>query len=450
MTVWKKKSFWAGILLLLVLGAAAIRIIRRELNGQDLPALLRQADRGLLLLCLVCMAVYAVCDAWNISRCLRLSGDRIRPVQALRYAFAGFFFSSVTPSSTGGQPAQLYDMGRDGIPLSHGAFALLCALLSYQAVSVVFGLFGAVFSPISLFSLPGHLSWLFLLGFGINLLLVFFLFSILFSRKLSAFFASLGLRLIRHFPRFSSSRGSVLRFFASYRRVARLMKQHPDVFRRMLLTTGVQLLLYHSIPFLCCRALGIGDLQWFPCFCTQALLFISVSSLPFPGAAGITEYGYTLFYARLIPKGMIGSALLLSRCFSFVIPLAVSGLCLLLPYRPAAAVPACIRKPEMMFRPAPAGPAGAGLFCQRLRMSVFIRRLWSRMLLRRRRFFGVTSRSSSSARNSRHCSRLRMRGGTSRRASSEPEARVLVRCLVRQTLTGTSSAFGQTPTTIPP
>ncbi|MBQ4016495.1 MAG: flippase-like domain-containing protein, partial [Oscillospiraceae bacterium] len=154
LTVWKKKSFWAGILLLLVLGAAAIRIIRRELNGQDLPALLRQADRGLLLLCLVCMAVYAVCDAWNISRCLRLSGDRIRPVQALRYAFAGFFFSSVTPSSTGGQPAQLYDMGRDGIPLSHGAFALLCALLSYQAVSVVFGLFGAVFSPISLFSLP--------------------------------------------------------------------------------------------------------------------------------------------------------------------------------------------------------------------------------------------------------------------------------------------------------
>jgi hypothetical protein len=215
-------------------------------------------------------------------------------------------------------------------------FALLCALLSYQAVSVVFGLFGAVFSPISLFSLPGHLSWLFLLGFGINLLLVFFLFSILFSRKLSAFFASLGLRLIRHFPRFSSSRGSVLRFFASYRRVARLMKQHPDVFRRMLLTTGVQLLLYHSIPFLCCRALGIGDLQWFPCFCTQALLFISVSSLPFPGAAGITEYGYTLFYARLIPKGMIGSALLLSRCFSFVIPLAVSGLCLLLPYRRAS------------------------------------------------------------------------------------------------------------------
>ena len=282
------------------------------------------------------MAVYAACDALNIRRCLRLSGDRISAFQAARYAFAGFFFSSITPSSTGGQPAQLYYMGRDGIPLSHGAFSLLCALLSYQVISVVFGVIGAFFSPTDLLSLPGRLSWLFLLGFSINLLLLFFLSSVLFSRRLAAFFARVGVRLAERFPRFASSRGGILRFFASYRRVARQMKQHPDVFCRMLLTTGVQILLYHSIPFLCGRALGCSDLRWFPCICTQALLFVSVSSLPFPGTAGITEYGYTLFYAKLIPPGMIGSTLLLSRCFSFVFPLVLSGLGLLIP-RPKAA-----------------------------------------------------------------------------------------------------------------
>ena len=332
MKVWNKKSFWAGILLLIVLSAAALGIIRRELNGQDLPALLRKADLRLLALCLLCMTVYALCDALNIRRCLRLFGDRIRAYQAVRYAFAGFFFSSVTPSSTGGQPAQLYYMSRDGIPLSHGTFSLLCALLSYQLISVVFGVVGAFFSPTGFLSLSGRLSWPFLVGFGINLFLVFFLASVLFSRRLAAFFAGIGVRLAGRFPRFSSSGGRILRFFASYRRVASLMKQHPDVFCRMLLTTGVQMLLYHSIPFLCGRALGCTDLHWFPCVCTQALLFISVSSLPFPGTAGITEYGYTLFYARLIPAGMIGSTLLLSRCFSFVFPLVFSGLGLLIPY----------------------------------------------------------------------------------------------------------------------
>ena len=91
--VWKKKSFWAGILLLIVLSAAALGIIRKELDGQDLSAILRRADLRLLALCLVCMAVYAACDALNIRRCLRLSGDRISAFQAARYAFAGFFFS---------------------------------------------------------------------------------------------------------------------------------------------------------------------------------------------------------------------------------------------------------------------------------------------------------------------------------------------------------------------
>ena len=49
--------------------------------------------------------------------------------------------------------------------------------------------------------------------------------------------------------------------------------------------------------------------------------------------------------------------------------------------------------------------------------------------MRRRRLLGVTSRSSSVSMNSRDCSRLKIRGGVRVRASSEPEARVLVRCL---------------------
>ena len=78
-----------------------------------------------------------------------------------------------------------------------------------------------------------------------------------------------------------------------------------------------------------------------------------------------------------------------------------------------------------------------------------MRWLWSRMRLRMRRFLGVTSRSSSSARNSMHCSRLICLGGVRRSASSLPAARILVSCLRRQTLTGMSSFLGDCPTTMP-
>jgi uncharacterized membrane protein YbhN (UPF0104 family) len=48
--------------------------------------------------------------------------------------------------------------------------------------------------------------------------------------------------------------------------------------------------------------------------------------LPLPGAAGVTEYGYALFYADLIPTALLGSVMLLSRFVSFTLPLIASGL----------------------------------------------------------------------------------------------------------------------------
>ena len=65
------------------------------------------------------------------------------------------------------------------------------------------------------------------------------------------------------------------------------------------------------------------------------------------------------------------------------------------------------------------------------------RRRWARSSsrLRMRRFLGVTSKSSSSLRNSRLASRLRTVGGVRRRASSLPEARMLVTCFFLHTFT---------------
>ena len=74
-------------------------------------------------------------------------------------------------------------------------------------------------------------------------------------------------------------------------------------------------------------------------------------------------------------------------------------------------------------------------------MLLRLRILESRIFLRMRRDFGVTSRSSSVSMKSSACSRLKMRGGVRRRASSALEERVLVRCFVLQTLSSMSSAF---------
>ena len=326
MELLKKKSLWLGALLLLILGGATVFVIYRELEGQDIIGTLKNANIWWVLAAVASMALYAVCDGINISRCLKLAGYKITFAQMMKYSFAGFFFSSITPSSTGGQPGQLYYMAKDKLKVSHSAFTLLCALLSFQCIAVFLGIIGVVGSHGEVFKLQGRFAYVFPIGFALNLAIIAFLFCVLFTRKIAGFFIGIGLWFIKVRGAKPGERFKFLRSFASYRKAASLLKKNKIVFVRMLLTSLVQIILFHSVTFFCAHAVGCSNLDWFTVIRTQASLFISVSSLPLPGAAGVTEYGYALFYSGLIPQAMLGSVMLLSRFCSFVLPLIGSGL----------------------------------------------------------------------------------------------------------------------------
>src|ERR1019366_9672603 len=77
------------------------------------------------------------------------------------------------------------------------------------------------------------------------------------------------------------------------------------------------------------------------------------------------------------------------------------------------------------------------------------RRLACSTRLRMRSDFGVTSTSSSSAMNSIACSSVRLRYGTRRTASSEPEARMLDIFFSRTQLTSRSLSRECSPTIMP-
>ena len=326
MELLKKKSLWLGALLLLILGGATVYVIYKELEGQDILGTLKNANIWWVLAAVLAMAIYAVCDGINISRCLKLAGYKISFAQMMKYSFAGFFFSSITPSSTGGQPGQLYYMAKDKLKVSHSAFTLLCALLSFQCAAVFLGVVGVICSHGEVFKLQGRFAYVFPIGFALNLAIIAFLICVLFTRRLAGFFIGIGLWFIKLRGIKPGERFKFLRSFASYRKASALLKKNKSVFVKMLITSLVQLILFHSVTFFCAHAIGCSNLDWFTVLRTQASLFISVSSLPLPGAAGVTEYGYALFYADLIPTALLGSVMLLSRFCSFTLPLVWSGL----------------------------------------------------------------------------------------------------------------------------
>ena len=79
--------------------------------------------------------------------CLKMRKPRVVGTQkGGRKGETGNVADSGIFSSTGGQPGQLYFMAKDKLKVSHSAFTLLCALLSFQCAAVFLGVIGVIFS----------------------------------------------------------------------------------------------------------------------------------------------------------------------------------------------------------------------------------------------------------------------------------------------------------------
>ena len=72
-----------------------------------------------LLIGALCMCIFLLCEASNFRRNLTALGYKTSLKQCINYSVQGFFFSSITPSASGGQPMQAYQMYKESLFHSH-------------------------------------------------------------------------------------------------------------------------------------------------------------------------------------------------------------------------------------------------------------------------------------------------------------------------------------------
>lgn len=347
-----KEKLIMWVLVFLALAGLTVRFLHREYSLASVLSSIKEADPIWLLPGVGAMALFFVCEGANIGRSLRLVGHNISRTDEIRYAMAGFFFSSITPSASGGQPMQLYFMHKDRLPLSHSSLALLTELTSFQAAAATLALAGLVCQrgsvlaagsgmgasagastaagPGSGLAAAGGILTTAVLAAGILIsaaVLVFLLFMI-FSPSAARIAISPVLWLTDKInPQNAATvRIRLLRGICEYRRASLYITKNPCAIAKIFLTSVIQLLACFSITFCVCRSLGISGLSWANITLYQAALYVAVSTLPLPGAVGVTEGGFAVIFASLIPPELMGVAIILSRFISFALPLVASGI----------------------------------------------------------------------------------------------------------------------------
>ena len=325
-TSGKKQVLYLG-----VLGVLIALTCYYFLKGNDLAAVvraLRQANLWYILLAVGAMACFVGCESVNIKMMLKALGRPARFRSCLKYSYIGFYFSSITPSASGGQPAQVYYMHKDRISASLSTLILLVVVVCYQMGMVLYGAFVVLIQPSFSLPLVGKLRYLLLYGVGINLALIALILCIVCNDRIPRAVGRKGLGLLHRLhlvKNLEQAQERVEHSIDEYKHATQLLRKHLDLFGKILLVTFVQLTALYLVPYLVACAFGIHHSVW-QFLCVQSLLQLSVASLPLPGAAGASEGVFMMLYGLLFPAAVLLPAMLLWRGISFYLFLLIGGI----------------------------------------------------------------------------------------------------------------------------
>ena len=328
-----KKIILNGLLFAIII-VITFKILFQNQDLSQIVHLVRKVDLKFAGVGVLCGLIFILCEGMNIGRALKLFGYHPKKRNCLKYAVAGFFFSSITPSSTGGQPMQLCYMYKDDIKVAHGSLALLLELACYQFVTVMFAIVAYAYNFNFFRKMNPTIQFFLFFGIALNIVLFFLVLSSMFFKRISNGMLRIIEAIIVKFKiRDPQKKIQVLRQqFEEYRESATYIKKNKGVIVRMCMTTFVQILAIHSIPYCVYLAMGQQGYGYLMVLSLQAVLHITVAALPLPGAVGVSESGFMVLYQLLYTKGMIGSALLLSRGISFYLLLILCSVLLLIQY----------------------------------------------------------------------------------------------------------------------
>ena len=322
----RKKIFEA--VFFITVTVLALSVLFRGQNWSDLLLLIRKSNPVCLLSAVFLGLLFVCLEGYMIWRLLRLSGNDATLPGCIRYSFIGYFYSGITPSATGGQPAQLYEMCKDGNNASDSTVVLMVVALFYKLVLVVIGLMLPVVWLGHMREYLGSWLGLYVVGIVLNVVLVALLCGVMFSGM------ALCLLLYLIFPNGVDLRPQSIESSNIAATFVRMMVSVSlQLAVVMSVVIGAVTFLQRSTVFLITGMVylgfGLSGSSLFHILAVQAAVYIAVDMLPVPGAQGITELMYAAVFGGVFGAQYVKASMVLVRGMDFYVPFCVSMLIVL-------------------------------------------------------------------------------------------------------------------------
>lgn len=322
------KKLWVNGGLFMVLALASYHFIFSKIDAVNFKRILENARPSYLILGGMCALIAMAIEGLVLKGNLGLLGQKVAYGSALLYALSGNFFSAITPAASGGQPAVLYFMKKNKMPLEKGVIALLMDLVSYQVAILSLAVVGYLLYFETLHESLGRLLPLLWLGMTINMVLLAVTLCFIFSKEFSLKILALAVKVIHIFSpkKANQVKHLVHDFVGKYHKCACVIRKNKAAYMKNMVLTFMRVLVIYSAPLWVYMSLGMSGTSILKLYSLQACLYISCAALPFPGTIGIGESSFLFYFKTVFAASAIESGMVLSRTLSLYTTVAVSGL----------------------------------------------------------------------------------------------------------------------------
>lgn len=232
----------------------------------------------------------------------------------------GYLYSALTPFSTGGQPMQIYYMGKMGMDVGKAGSVIAMKSLVYQVVMVLYSLVMVVTQVRFFQTNITDFSFLTIIGLISNLLFITVIFLFILSEKMTDKILRFGIRLLkrmklckRPLKRYYDIHSQLEMFHGSSKMMGRSWKLY--------LTTGfltvIQMTINCLITYCLYRSFNLSGESVIVMIAAQVFVNMVSAFVPLPGASAGAEVSFYLFFGTFFGKPNIASAMFLWRIISY-------------------------------------------------------------------------------------------------------------------------------------
>lgn len=326
-----KKQILYIVIFLALIGVTFYAIVgqNEELTFRSFMDYVLSLQPFWLLAGILCVFMFIMLEGMSIRYIAGKLGYKRGYYNGFIYSTADIYFSAITPSASGGQPASAFYMVKDKIPMSVTTITLVLNIMQYTMSLAVISLLCFVLRPEYFHLFDGWSQLLIIIGVIVQIVLTVLFAMLVFFPNIIKGVCEWFITLLTRMKIMRKRRRKLKKLYNmvdEYRDCAKIIKESPVIIAVAFLFNLLQRFFVIAVTYCVYKGGGNTGHSFIDVMAVQGYVLIGSNSIPVPGAVGIADYlfldGFKTIFSSPASTTM---GEIVSRGLSFYICIIVCG-----------------------------------------------------------------------------------------------------------------------------